>query len=241
LRPRLVVAVAALIAAGALVAQAGPVGSSQPDPARIVDVAALQPLAIPVASSRAMTTLELDPANASLGRLEPDGVFVDGATAPGVPNARVQVDLPAPQISSIVKPVPRPVVHRDSKPAARATTTRRTTTSPRRAPSQPVRRAPVSSGGSFIRDPEVSWYGPGFYGHRTACGQTLTKGLLGVAHKTLPCGTRVTFRNPSNGRTITVRVVDRGPYVAGRQWDLTGGTCVALDHCYTGPILYRIG
>jgi len=44
---------------------------------------------------------------------------------------------------------------------------------------------------------------------------------------------------PSNGRTITVPVVDRGPYVAGRQWDLTGGLCVALDHCYTGPIYWK--
>jgi rare lipoprotein A len=62
-----------------------------------------------------------------------------------------------------------------------------------------------------------------------------------VAHRSLPCGTKVTFRNPSNGRTVTVPVIDRGPYVSGRQWDLSGGLCVYLDHCYTGPIQYRIG
>jgi hypothetical protein len=88
------------------------------------------------------------------------------------------------------------------------------------------------------RDPEISWYGPGFYGHRTACGQALTKALLGVAHRTLPCGTLVAFRY--QGREVTVPVVDRGPYVSGRQWDLTGGTCLALRHCFTGPIEYRI-
>ena len=89
-------------------------------------------------------------------------------------------------------------------------------------------------------DGDVSWYGPGFYGNRTACGYALTRELLGVAHRTLPCGTKVTFRNPDNGRTITVPVVDRGPYVSGRQWDLTGGLCVALDHCYTGTILWKL-
>ncbi|HKG56648.1 MAG TPA: septal ring lytic transglycosylase RlpA family protein [Candidatus Limnocylindrales bacterium] len=89
-------------------------------------------------------------------------------------------------------------------------------------------------------DPNVSWYGPGFYGHRTACGYALTTSLVGVAHKTLPCGTLVKFRNPANGVTVTMPVVDRGPYVAGRQWDLTGGACLALVHCYTGPIEWRL-
>lgn len=98
----------------------------------------------------------------------------------------------------------------------------------------------VGSSDGFLVDYNVSWYGPGFYGNRTACGYALTKGLKGVAHKSLPCGTQVTFRNPLNGRTFTVPVVDRGPYADGRQWDLTGGLCVALDHCYTGRIEYKI-
>lgn len=89
------------------------------------------------------------------------------------------------------------------------------------------------------RDPEISWYGPGFYGRRTACGQALTKSLLGVAHRSLPCGTLVTFRHA--GRTLTVPVVDRGPYVRDRIFDLTGGACTALRHCFTGPIEYRMG
>lgn len=88
-------------------------------------------------------------------------------------------------------------------------------------------------------DPNVSWYGPGFYGKRTACGHAMTETLRGVAHRTLPCGTKVTFRNPANGRTITTTVVDRGPYVDGRQWDLTGGLCLALGHCYTGPLYWK--
>lgn len=89
-------------------------------------------------------------------------------------------------------------------------------------------------------DGNISWYGPGFYGKRTACGFAMTETLKGVAHRTLPCGTRVTFRNPANGRTITVPVVDRGPYVSGREWDLTAGTCKALGHCYTGTIYWKL-
>jgi rare lipoprotein A len=88
-------------------------------------------------------------------------------------------------------------------------------------------------------DPNVSFYGPGFYGRRTACGHAYTTSIMGVAHRTLPCGTMVRFRNPANGRVVTVPVIDRGPYVAGRQWDLSGAACRALGHCYTGPIYWR--
>ena len=90
-------------------------------------------------------------------------------------------------------------------------------------------------------DDEVSFYGPGFYGKRTACGQAYTTTIMGVAHRSLPCGTLVTFRNPANGRTITVPVIDRGPYVAGRDWDLSGAACLALAHCYTGPMYWKFG
>jgi rare lipoprotein A (peptidoglycan hydrolase) len=88
-------------------------------------------------------------------------------------------------------------------------------------------------------DRNVSWYGPGFYGKRTACGLAMTETLIGVAHRSLPCGTRVTFKNPANGRIVTAPVVDRGPYVSGRQWDLTGGLCLKLRHCQTGTLLWR--
>ena len=104
-------------------------------------------------------------------------------------------------------------------------------------PAAPVRSVAIPQ---WHFDGNVSFYGPGFYGKRTACGYAMTTSLVGVAHRTLPCGTRVTFRNPANGRTVTTRVVDRGPYVAGRDWDLTGGLCLLLDHCYTGPLLWKL-
>ena len=104
---------------------------------------------------------------------------------------------------------------------------------------QPVVRAVAVNKNRWRSDDNVSWYGPGFYGKRTACGIALTETLLGVAHRTLPCGTRITFRNPANGRTVTAAVVDRGPFVSGREWDLTGGLCKKLGHCYTGALLWR--
>jgi hypothetical protein len=87
--------------------------------------------------------------------------------------------------------------------------------------------------------PDESWYGPGFYGQRTACGQVLTETLRGVANRTLPCGTLVQLRNPVTGAVITVPVVDRGPYVDGRQWDLTYAACSAIGRCWTGPLDWR--
>ena len=67
-----------------------------------------------------------------------------------------------------------------------------------------------------------------------------TEEIVGVAHRTLPCGTKVTFRNPANGRVVTAPVIDRGPYVSGRYWDLSGGLCLALGHCYTGSIYWKL-
>jgi len=87
---------------------------------------------------------------------------------------------------------------------------------------------------AFLSRDGASWYGPGFYGRRTACGQTLTGGIKGVAHKTLPCGTSVVFRR--GDRTVTARVIDRGPYVGGRQWDLAPAIKRALGYSGDGPV-----
>jgi hypothetical protein len=86
-----------------------------------------------------------------------------------------------------------------------------------------------------FRDALVSWYGPGFYGGPLACGGApLGVNQLGVANKTLPCGTMVTIRY--NGREVTVPVIDRGPYVAGREFDLTGATARALGFGGVGVV-----
>ena len=81
----------------------------------------------------------------------------------------------------------------------------------------------------------ASWYGPGLYGNPLGCGGTLGAGTLGVAHKTLPCGTKVTFRH--GGRAVRVPVIDRGPYVGGREYDLTAATAQRLGFHGHGAIL----
>ena len=88
---------------------------------------------------------------------------------------------------------------------------------------------------NVYRHAAVSWYGPGLYGNKLSCGGRLTPGTLGVAHKTLPCGTRVTLRR--GDRVIRVRVVDRGPYVGGREFDLTSATRAKLHFGGVGSLL----
>ena len=68
---------------------------------------------------------------------------------------------------------------------------------------------------------EASWYGPGFYGNLTANGEIYTGRELTAAHKTLAFGTRVRVTDQSTGRSIVVRINDRGPYINGRCIDLS--------------------
>jgi hypothetical protein len=99
---------------------------------------------------------------------------------------------------------------------------------PRRSAAGPAPVAAVASAAVTADDAIVlaSWYGPGFYGNRTACGGVFTPEILGVAHLTLPCGTRLVLTY--GDRSITVAVIDRGPFVAGRTLDLSSATKLAL-------------
>lgn len=85
----------------------------------------------------------------------------------------------------------------------------------------------------------ATWFGPGFYGRKTACGQTLTPGVVGVANRTLPCGTLI--KVGYHGHTLTVPVLDRGPYShIGADWDLTAGAAQALGITETVRIRTRV-
>jgi rare lipoprotein A len=110
---------------------------------------------------------------------------------------------------------------------------RRTLTTPVRLRSGDVTR-PLGRLNVY-RLASASWYGPGLYGNHLGCGGRLAPGRLGVAHKSLPCGSRVTLRH--RGRTVRVRVIDRGPYVGGREYDLTEATARKLRFRGHGAIL----
>ena len=85
------------------------------------------------------------------------------------------------------------------------------------------------------RAAHASYYGPGLYGSSTACGRTLTPSTVGVANKSLPCGTKVTFRY--RGRTVNARVIDRGPFAGNRELDLTAALKAKLGFGSTGVVL----
>jgi rare lipoprotein A len=79
---------------------------------------------------------------------------------------------------------------------------------------------------TIYRPSRATEYGPGFYGKKTACGQRLRRGTIGLANRTLRCGESVAIYY--RGRTLVVPVIDRGPYANGADWDLTVATGKAL-------------
>jgi rare lipoprotein A (peptidoglycan hydrolase) len=84
----------------------------------------------------------------------------------------------------------------------------------------------------------ATWYGPGFYGNRTACGKLLRRSTIGVANRSLPCGSKVTFAY--HGRSIVAPVIDRGPYARGFRFDLTGATANALRFTYSDTVRFAV-
>ncbi len=95
-----------------------------------------------------------------------------------------------------------------------------------------VNKATAKALTGSMRTAEASYYGEGLYGNGVACGGTLRPNTIGVAHKTLPCGTKVTFGY--HGHYIVAKVIDRGPYIDGRTWDLTTAAADALGMTTAG-------
>lgn len=84
----------------------------------------------------------------------------------------------------------------------------------------------------------ATWYGPGLYGNQTACGKVLRPTTLGVASRSLPCGTKVTFGY--HGHYAVARVIDRGPFAHGASFDLTNATAQQLGFGASGPVRYAV-
>jgi len=108
----------------------------------------------------------------------------------------------------------------------------------------PTGEATAPAGGAGLvfsapmRTAGATWYGPGLYGNGTACGQTLRPGTIGVAHRTLPCGTTVKINY--HGHSLVTKVIDRGPYTPGNDFDLTNGARLALDFEGVGQVRYAV-
>jgi len=108
----------------------------------------------------------------------------------------------------------------------------------------PTGEGTATSGGAGLifsapmRSAGATWYGPGLYGNGTACGQTLRPGTIGVAHRTLPCGTTVKINY--HGHSLVTKVIDRGPYTPGNDFDLTNGARLALGFEGVGKVRYAV-
>jgi hypothetical protein len=100
--------------------------------------------------------------------------------------------------------------------------------------------APVPGGLTFgpMKQAGATWYGPTLYGNSTACGQVLRPRTVGVAHRSLPCGTTVKF--VYGGRVLVTQVIDRGPYSKGNAWDLTNGARELLGFEGVDKVRYAI-
>jgi rare lipoprotein A len=94
--------------------------------------------------------------------------------------------------------------------------------------------APPTASVTIYRPALATWFGPGFYGKHTACGQVMSHALLGVAHRGLPCGTPVAVF--FKGKALTVPVVDRGPFAHGARYDLTAAAAQSVGMGQTSTI-----
>ena len=103
-------------------------------------------------------------------------------------------------------------------------------------------------GSATCRPPETprpmfgraSWYGKVFQGKRTASGERFNTRDLTAAHRTLPLGSRVLVTNLKNGRSVVVRINDRGPVIRSRMLDMSYGTALALDVGKDGVVEVRV-
>lgn len=86
----------------------------------------------------------------------------------------------------------------------------------------------------------ASWYGPKFHGKLTANGEIYNQMSMTAAHKSLPFGTMLKLTNPKNGKSVVVRINDRGPYIKGRQLDLSKGAAIALGTLNKGVVKVEV-
>ncbi len=101
-------------------------------------------------------------------------------------------------------------------------------------PPVPIAQGQLLASAQGVSSGQASWYGPGFYGNRTASGEVFRPDTLTAAHRSLPFGTRVKVTNLWNGRSTVVRINDRGPFHGGRIIDLAHGAAQELGVTASG-------
>ncbi|MDH4139907.1 MAG: septal ring lytic transglycosylase RlpA family protein [Coriobacteriia bacterium] len=169
----------------------------------------------------------------------PQGTIGIGALKAGPVGGPVSAEDKIPGADSVEKPAAllKVAKRKDVPVPKRAKPTRSQASVGKRASSGSSSSRATSSGSGW-KSATVSWYGPGFYGHTMAGGGTLRPDSMVVAHRSLAFGTRVQFSY--GGRSCTAVVMDRGPHVGGRLFDLGPGTAKALGFSGVGTVKYRI-
>ncbi|MCB5174995.1 septal ring lytic transglycosylase RlpA family protein [Microvirga lenta] len=99
-----------------------------------------------------------------------------------------------------------------------------------------VSAEPKKASTRHVQSGKASWYGPGFHGKRTASGETFNTHAMTAAHRTLPFGTKVRVVNKKTGKSVVVRINDRGPYAHGRVIDLSRASAQAIGISGVGSV-----
>jgi rare lipoprotein A len=112
--------------------------------------------------------------------------------------------------------------------------------SPETGDAAPIAKIPVPSQPTIMETGLASWYGSRHHGKRTASGEVFNQEKFTAAHRTLPWGSRVKVTNLANGKSVEVRINDRGPFSKGRIIDLSRAAARSLDMVEQGITTVRI-
>jgi rare lipoprotein A (peptidoglycan hydrolase) len=204
----------------------GPTGTIAPADATTPAVSA-QPADVTVSSSGDGITLESRASALLSKQLE-----FSGSAAGATPGETVVIERSGKQTNFNWTPTASATVHPDGTFAVSWATNHIGRFSIRALLQTSARAADATGAASpsftvtVYRPSLATLYGPGFYGQKTACGEVLRRGTIGIAHRTLPCGTPVAVYY--QGRTLIVPVIDRGPYANRADWDVTMATAAVL-------------
>ena len=185
-------------------------------------------------------------------RLIPLGLFaalaLTACAAPQPPAAQSQT---APAADNATAPPPPPAAQSQTAPAAdnaaapppppaAAPVRKNWQTAAKKTEVQTAKADGKTAKTAFSQTGKASWYGPGFHGKKTANGERFDMNTLTAAHRTLPISSRVRVTNLANGKSVVVRINDRGPYHGNRVMDLSKAAAQELGFIRTGTAQVKI-
>jgi len=135
---------------------------------------------------------------------------------------------------------PPPLQPQPTPAATEEAAKRSTDTTPRTAPRSTRGDLPDGGGTAYIEEGNASWYGAPFHGRRSSNGEIYDMNKLTAAHRTMAFGTMVKVTNLTNGKTVVVRITDRGPFVENRIIDLSRAAASAIESIGPGVVPVKL-